>query len=107
MTALELKRYLQTVDNKIVRMLTKAKYKNLTGSTVRTRVVTEGETETILNSINNYDQTVLTQLVVSSSAHISNRILKIYSKVKTKMEAKMRTHLHNVRNMKAKIKNGR
>jgi len=107
MTALELKQHLQAIDNKIVRMLTRARYKNLTGSSVKTTVVTDGEAETILNSINNYDKTVLTQLVVSSSAHISNRILKIYSKTKKQIEAKMRTHLHNLRNMKAKIKNGR
>lgn len=107
MTALELKHKLQALDNKIVRLLTKSKYKGLTGNTLKMNIVTEGDTSAVLASINGYDEAVLSQLVVSSSAHINDRVLKIYSKAKKKLEAQMRRQLHNARNMKAKIKNAR
>ena len=107
MTALELKHKLQALDNKIVRLLMKSKYRGLSSNNIKTNIVTEGGAATVLTSINNYDQAVLSQLVVSSSAHINDRVLKAYSKAKKKIEAQMRRQLHNARNLKAKLKNGR
>lgn len=107
MTALEIKHHLLVIDNKIIRILTKAKYKNLTGNTVKLNVETDGSVMAILQSINNYDETVLSQLVLKSSNDINDRVLRIYSKTKKKLEVQMRKRLHVLRNVKARIKNGR
>ena len=107
MTALELKYKLQALDHKIVRLLSKGKYKGITGSGLKLNIETNGSAATILHSINSYDQTALTQLAISPSAHINDKVLKTYVKAKKKLEIRLRTQLHRARVMKAKIKNAR
>lgn len=107
MNALQIKRRLEAIDNKIVKALTKAKYKSLTTNVVRKEVVTNGSVATILKSINEYDQVVLSQLAVSSTTNINDQLLKSYTHAKRKLEAKVRKHLHTARRVRAKVKNGR
>lgn len=104
MSLVRVKYILRRVDSRIITILSRTQEGKVTISSPIKTIHIDGDEQSILRSINEYDRAVLTRLVARNSRSINGIPLKIYNVTKGYVRNEVKRALKVARKVRARVK---